>query len=154
MRKILAQILITCYALVKGYNKEQILFLLAQANHETGNFTSRYWYSDRNLFGMSEMMNPRRRRRLRGVRLGPDGLMRAQFRTLFGSIADRLDWDKQNRIPKKNYGKEVSKIFHTSNRYLNAVNSRIDDSLSYYYYFALCLIPITIILIIKICPKF
>ena len=99
---------------------------------------------------MSEMRNERRRRRLAGVRMGPDGLYRAQFKSLLGSVLDRLDWDRQNNIGKENYAKEVSKIYHGSSSYADSVLNRIDKSLSTYYFASIVLIPVTLILVYKL----
>jgi len=96
---------------------------------------------------MSEMTNTDRRQRLAGVRLGGDGLMRAQFRTLIGSILDRIDWDKQMSITSENYGEEVSEIYHPSPNYNNQVTNRISSTLSYYYYGVLAVIPVIILII-------
>ncbi len=148
MKAVLARFTIVLCALVRGYTKQQILWLLAQANHETGDFTAKYWYSDRNMFGMSEMNNQARRTRLAGVRLGGDGLMRAQFRNLFGSILDRLDWDKQVGVTSTNYGEQVSEVYHTNPNYNTQVNNRISSDLQIYYYATLLVIPAIIILII------
>ena len=141
--------LITVIALLRGYSIDQIKFLIAQSALETGNWSAKYWYSDKNLFGMSEMTNPQRRQRLKGVRLGPDGLYRAQFYSLMGSIQDRLDWDNQFLIPQKNYAKEVSKRYHPSVDYLLSVTNRIDNNITYAIYLTLILTPLITYLIIK-----
>lgn len=99
---------------------------------------------------MSEMSNARRRKRLVGVRLGPDGLYRAQFGNLFQSIQDRLDWDEQNGITKQNYAEEVSDIYLNNGTYADAVNGRIDNTLSMYYYATFVIVPVTFLIIYKI----
>lgn len=153
MLKIYAQLLIAIVAIFRGYSRKNIEFLLAQSNLETGNFTSKYWYTDKNLFGMSEMTNPDRRRRLAGVRLGSDGLMRAQFRSLLGSVLDRLDWDKQNDINKDYYKKEVSKIYHTSPTYGDSVSARIDNTIQNIVLVAYIIVPVILLLVIKLIFK-
>lgn len=150
--KALAQWLIVIVATLRGYKKSEVLFLLAQSAHETGNWDTNVsrWWEDRNLFGMSEMQNEQRRRRLRGVRLGPDGLMRAQFHTLLGSVLDRLDWDTQMGVSRDGrYGKDVSKAFHPSPAYYPQVDSRIGSDLERAYWFSLSTLPLFIILLIK-----
>ena len=149
--KALAQWLSVVVATLKGYRKNEVLFLLAQSAHETGNWGSKsLWWQDRNLFGMSEMQNEQRRRRLRGVRLGPDGLMRAQFKTLLGSVLDRLDWDAQMEIGRgEYYAKNASKKYHPSPAYYPQVDSRISSDLERAYWFSLSTLPLLIILITK-----
>lgn len=149
MRRFWAQWNIVTAATLRGYSKDEIIFLLAQAALETGNFSS-LWYEDRNLFGMSEMRNAARRRRLRGVRLGPDGLMRAQFRSLWSSVQDRLDWDEQLGIERgPNYGASVGSKYHTSSSYADSVFSRIDRDLELSYWFCLATLPLSLLAIVK-----
>lgn len=150
--KALAQWLIVVVATLKGYRKNEVLFLLAQSAHETGNWDRNVsqWWEDRNLFGMSEMQNEQRRRRLRGVRLGPDGLMRAQFKTLLGSVLDRLDWDAQMGVGRGDYyGKNASKLYHPSPDYYPQVDSRIGSDLERAYWFSLSTLPLILILLTK-----
>lgn len=151
MNAAIAQWLIVVTATLRGYKKHEVLFLLAQSAHETGNWPKDgKWRADRNLFGMSEMQNTQRRRRLRGVRLGPDGLYRAQFKTLLGSVLDRLDWDSQMGIGRgEYYGKNVSKKYHTSPDYLPSVAGRVSSDLERAYWLSLSTLPIMLIILTK-----
>lgn len=150
MISIWAQWCIVAVSTIRGYTREEVVFLLKQARHETGHFTSTFWASDRNMFGMSEMRNAARRERLRGVRLGPDGLYRAQFKTLLGSVLDRLDWDDQMGIKRgPGYGEAVSRKYHTSPQYFEAVSGISDARAERAYWLALASIPLTILILAK-----
>lgn len=141
-------------AALRGYNEAQTKVLLAQSALETANWTAdkekSLWYEDKNLFGMSEMYNEARRRRLRGVRLGPDGLYRAQFRTLRDSVADRLDWDEQMGIPREGYLQAVAARYHGSPDYAPSVGSRIDNTINRMYWLNLLITPVLLFAILKL----
>lgn len=150
MKALFAKWLIVTIAALRGYNEGQTKVLLAQSALETGNWTSKHWYSDKNLFGMSQMRNEARRRRLVGVRLGPDGLYRAQFRHLAASVQDRLDWDQQMGVDKANYLQSMSSKYHPSPDYAAAVGGRISDDINRTYWIALMATPVTILIVWKI----
>ena len=150
--KAYSQWLIVVVGTLKGYSKDEILWMLAQSAHETGNWDGAIskFVEDRNLFGMSEMRNEQRRRRLRGVRLGPDGLQRAQFKTLLGSVLDRIAWDEQMGIQRgEYYGKNVAKKYHPSPDYLRKVDGRISGDLERAYWLSLGTLPILILILTK-----
>lgn len=152
--KYFAQWLIVVVATLRGYGEKEIHLLLAQSALETGNWTNdktkSLWIEDKNMFGMSEMRNAARRERLRSVRLGPDGLYRAQFKTLFGSIQDRLDWDEQMGIGKgENYLTNFSKKYHESPSYASQVGSRVDSSFQIVYWASLLTLPVILIIVLK-----
>lgn len=148
MRQAYAEFLIVAIALLRGYDKQETIALLQQARLETGNYTALHWWSDRNLFGMSEMQNIRRRRRLRGVRLGPDGLYRAQFHTLPGSILDRMDWDEQNGVQRgDSYLDSVAAVYHPSSGYADAVRNIDPTSVTRAYWLSIGAIPLTLIIL-------
>lgn len=157
--KTLGQWLIVVGATVRGYGQGEVLVLLAQSALETGNWTNdeakSLWRFDKNLFGMSEMRNASRRLRLRGVRLGPDGLYRAQFKNLWDSVQDRLDWDEQMGIPKGDaYLLEMAKRYHPSPDYASQVGGRIDSNLERVYWISLASIPVLALMILKWLQKF
>jgi hypothetical protein len=147
----LAKLLIVWAATARGYGERQTLVLLAQSALETGNWKSQNWWNDKNPFGMSEMVNAKRRQRLRGVRLGPDGLYRAQFKSLWGGVQDRLDWDEQMGISPSSddYLQEVSKVYHTSNAYADSVGNRVDDGLRRAYWISLAALPVAALIVLK-----
>lgn len=150
MRKCFAIWTITIAATLRGYTRQQILWLLAQSALETGNWATTHWWTDRNLFGMSEMQNAQRRRRLRGVRLGPDGLFRAQFKTLWASAQDRFDWDDQFGVDRgKKYGPSVAHHYHPSSNYASAVDSRNTNDLEVGYWLAIGTLPVIALAILK-----
>jgi hypothetical protein len=147
----IVQLLIVWAATVRGYGERQILVLLAQSALETGNWKAQNWWNDKNPFGMSEMSNAKRRQRLRGVRLGPDGLYRAQFKTLLGGVQDRLDWDKQMGISPTSdeYLQEVSKVYHTSDAYADTVGNRIDGAIYRAYWIGIASMPVMALIVLK-----
>lgn len=152
--RLFAEWVIVVVATLRGYGEREVIVLLAQSALETGNWTNdtskSLWYSDKNLFGMSEMRNAKRRERLRGVRLGPDGLYRAQFKSLWASVQDRLDWDEQMGVSKgENYLVNVSKKYHKSDNYARQVGTRINDNFHTVYWLSLATIPVMLILILK-----
>lgn len=148
MKQSFAEFLICALALLRGYSKEETIVLLQQARLETGHYTAKHWWTDRNLFGMSEMRNVRRRRRLAGVRLGADGLYRAQFKTLPGSILDRMDWDAQNGIKMgPTYLDEVAAVYHPSSGYAAAVRNIDRTSVTRAYWLSIAALPLSLIIL-------
>jgi len=150
MKKLFAAWCIVIAATLRGYSQSSVQLLLAQSDLETGTWDNDgKWWTDKNLFGMSEMQNADRRKRLVGVRMGPDGLKRAQFASLWSSVQDRLDWDTQMQISQKDYLYSVSSKFHPSPDYPGSVLNRIKGT-QQMYFSALALTPIIILIIWKI----
>lgn len=152
--KWFAEWVIVVVATLRGYGEKEVIVLLAQSALETGNWTNdtskSLWKADKNLFGMSEMRNAERRKRLRGVRLGPDGLYRAQFGSLWASVQDRIDWDEQMGVTKgDNYLQNVAKKYHESSNYASQVGNRIDSNFSTVYWVSLATIPVVVIIVLK-----
>lgn len=79
-------------------------YIIAQARHETGNFTSTVFKANKNLFGMKNgsVISP-------GEMIGtvaPDGGTYAKYRTQFDSVADLLRWFEWKKFPVKVSGVE------------------------------------------------
>lgn len=147
-----AYLAIVWASFTRGYSIKNIKWLLAQSAHETGNWKedeNHRWFSDKNLFGMSEMSNASRRQRLVGVRVSEwDNSRRAQFKNLWDSVEDRLDWDEQCGIggKSKNYAKEVSAIYIGDKSYADKVSNRIADDINNGLWLSLIIPPVIVLI--------
>lgn len=152
-KKAVAIWCISVGSFVRGYSPSETIILLAQSDLETGGWsTNGKWWTDKNLFGMSEMRNEKRRTRLKGVRLTESGVMRAQFKSLWGSVQDRIDWDNQFGINHRDadYLSTMSSAYYPSeDTYASKVGNRINDDLEKWYWLSVASIPITILILYK-----
>lgn len=89
-------------AISEGVPKEKAPLIVAQARHETGNYTSRLFRTSNNLFGMKV---PRRRPAPHIAGPSPVNAPKsegetpyAQYRSVQDSVKDLIMWHKYNRI--------------------------------------------------------
>lgn len=117
----------------RGVPADTARMIVAQAVHETGNFTSELFVKGNNAFGMKL---PRRRNTLavdRGLRV--EGDPAASFNTIEDSVDDLLVWLDFNSLPL-NYGnlddyiaaiRRKGYFTDTYIRYLTAVRRRLEN---------------------------
>jgi hypothetical protein len=76
-----------------GYTPANAEWIVAQSRLETGNYTSKAFREDKNLWGMS-CVRQRETTQI-GCRNLPDGNTLGQYRTYWDSIKDRRLWDTE-----------------------------------------------------------
>jgi len=137
---------IIAYFLLKGYPLSSIRFLVKQFQLETANGTSRLFFKNNNLFGMScPLVRPTT---IIGCDQLSDGNTNGVFRSLTSCMKDRRQWDTYFNIDinSPSYGQDVSNIYHPDSDYFDHVVAISNDV--FRKGLMICLLPFPIITIL------
>ena len=83
-------------AVADGIPGTLALFIVAQARHETGNYTSRFFTVGKNAFGYSYVPNAKWQLDLGGP-LADNGIPIAQYASVQNSVHELTDWIKRRQ---------------------------------------------------------
>lgn len=139
---------IAWFSIIRGYSWKASEFVAKQMNLESAFASDPKVDAYKNVFGMSRVTT-RDTTSVGYVELS-DGNTFATYKTIFDSVKDRFLWDDYFNIAQMNYEKDVSKIYHGSSGYEDAVNATSIKGLRVAFAILYSILPLSYLVFKKI----